>query len=117
MNFDVVVSLPTRQPAGFTQSQFRKLDQVYCLAAREKILTFRSVECDFDEGVASYPYHAAENSPPFLQFVIRKVGPKTTMFELYKHGKGRIAKSGLFERAYEALSEEIDALLERSISP
>jgi hypothetical protein len=111
MSADVVLSLPAQQPAGFTQSQFRKLDQAYCLAAAKKILTYRSVECDFDDGIASYTYYMAENAPPFLQFVIRKVGPKTTMFELYKQGKGRILKSGLFERSYDALREEIETLL------
>lgn len=111
MSSETVISLPAAQPAGFTQSQFRRLDQIYCIAAARKILTYRSVECDFDDGVASYTYHMAENAPPYLQFVIRKVGPKTTMFELYKHGKGRVAKSGLFERSYDALCEEIKILM------
>ena len=98
------------QAAGFTQSQFRKLDQLYCKAASDKTINYRTVECDFDEGVASYTYYITENQPPYLQFVIRKVGPRATMFELYKLGKGRIVKSGIFDRAYERLVTEIDSL-------
>lgn len=99
-----------KQPAGFSQSQFRKLDQLYCRAAANKTLNYRTVECDFDEEVASYTYYISENQPPLLQFVIRKVGPRTTMFELFKQGKGRIMKSGLFDRTYEKLVEEIEVL-------
>jgi hypothetical protein len=33
------------------------------------------------------------------------------MYEVYKDGKGRIAKSGLFEKAFEKLEDEIHALL------
>ena len=85
---------------GFTKGQFRKLDDLYCRAASLKILNYRTVECDFDEEVASYTYHISEHKPPILQFVIRKVGPQTMMYELYKEGKGRIAKSGVFDRAF-----------------
>jgi hypothetical protein len=111
MSFEVIHNLAIHQPAGFTQNQFRKLDQVYCLAAAEKVLTYRSVECDFDEGVASYTYYMAQQSSPYLQFIIRKAGPRTTMFELYKQGKGRITKSSLFDRAYDALRCEIELLI------
>ncbi|MCB1562456.1 MAG: hypothetical protein KDJ75_02685 [Alphaproteobacteria bacterium] len=95
---------------GFTKGQFRKLDDLYCRAASLKILNYRTVECDFDEEVASYTYHISEHKPPILQFVIRKVGPQTMMYELYKEGKGRIAKSGVFDRAFEKLQSEIKDL-------
>ena len=113
MVFEVIHNPAFTQPAGFSQSQFRKLDQLYCSAAAEKCLTYRTVECDFDEGVASYTYYVSSYQAPYLQFITRKVGPRTTMFEVYKQGKGRIAKSGVFDRAYEKLRDEIDALFEK----
>lgn len=97
-------------PSGFTKSQFRKLDGLYLQAAAEKTITYRTVECDFDEGVASYTYYKTASQKPLFQFVIRQVGPRSTMFEVYAHGKGRIAKSGLFQRAFEKLQDEIEAL-------
>ncbi len=110
MTFEVIHNTAFVQPAGFSQHQFRKLDQLYCKAVSEKTLMHRSVECDFDEGVLSYTYYQSTHHAPFLQFVIRKVGPKTTMFEVFKMGKGRIAKSGVFDMAYSRLSYEVDAL-------
>lgn len=101
-------------PSGFTNAQFKKLDGLYLRTAAAHILTYRSVECDFDEGVASYTYYKSEHMSPFLQFVIRKVGPRTTMFELYLQDKGRIAKSGVFDKAFERLAEEIEKLLASS---
>ncbi|MGH1404782.1 MAG: hypothetical protein ACRBDL_11115 [Alphaproteobacteria bacterium] len=112
MTFEVIHNSAFVQPAGFTQAQFRKLDQLYCRAASEKLLTYRTVECDFDQGLATYTYYLNGQDVPYLQFVIRKVGPRTTMFELFKHGKGRIAKSGVFDRTFEKLSAEIDLLSE-----
>lgn len=112
---DKVITIPgfAKQgdhPSGFTQSQFKKLDGLYLQAAAHKTLTYRTVECDFDEGIASYTYYISAQHSPYLQFIIRQVGPRTTMFEVYLQGKGRIAKSGLFERAYERLEQEISAL-------
>ncbi len=86
------------------------LDQLYCLCATYKILTYRTVECNFDDGVASYTYYKSSNQAPYLQFIIRKVGPRSTMFELYKYGKGRIAKSSVFERVYDKLCAEFPSL-------
>ena len=60
----------------------------------------------------SYTYFKSSNQAAYLQFVIRKVGPRTTMFEVYKQGKGRIAKSGVFDRAYDKLCNEVDLLNE-----
>ncbi len=112
MTFEVIHNPAFVQPAGFTQSQFRKLDQLYCRAASEKLLTYRSVECDFDQGLATYTYYLSAQHVPYLQFVIRKVGPQTTMFELFKQSRGRIAKSGVFDRTFDKLSAEIDLLSE-----
>jgi len=115
MTFQVIHNPAFTQPAGFSQNQFKKLDQLYCMAAAERFLNYRTVECDFDEGVASYTYYMAENQSPYLQFIIRKVGPRATMYELYKQGKGRIAKSGIFDRTYDVLKKEIDALIKNGI--
>lgn len=109
MTFKLITNPSFEQISGFSAYQFRKLDALYLQAASRKTLTYRSVECDFDEGIASYTYYASEGRPAALQFVIRRVGPKTQMYEVYKEGKGRIMKSGVFERSYERLAEEIEA--------
>ncbi len=96
--------------SGFTNAQFKALDGLYLQAAGQGVLTYRSVECDFDEGVASYTYYKSEHFAPYLQFVIRRVGPRTTMYEVFMQDKGRIAKSGVFEKAFEKLKSEIDHL-------
>ncbi len=111
MVFEVINNPAFFQPSGFTKAQFRKLDQLYCMAASDKSLTYRTVECDFDEGVAVYTYYKSENHAPYLQFIIRKISHKTTMFELFKQGKGRIAKSGVFDKICERLCSEVDALM------
>ena len=98
-------------PSGFTNAQFKKLDGLYLVAVAQKALAHRTVECDFDEGVASYTYYKAEHQSPYLQFLIRRVGPRTTMYELYLQGKGRIVKSGMFEKAYARLQSEVEVLL------
>lgn len=110
MVFEVINNPAFVQAPGFTQAQFRKLDQVYCAAAAHKTLNYRTVDCDFDEGVATYTYYVSSHHMPYLQFIIRKVGPQTMMYELYKQGKGRIVKSGVFERTYERLCKEIESL-------
>lgn len=110
MSSDVIYSPSFSQPAGFTPAQFRRLDLLYCISASDKVLMHRTVECDFDEGVASYTYYQSAQQAPYLQFFIKKVGPRTTLFEVYKAGKGRIAKSGLFDKAYDILAREIDDL-------
>lgn len=112
MVFDVIHNPAFSQPAGFSQGQFRKLDQLYCAAASKKTLTYRTVDCDFDEGIASYTYYVSTGQAPYLQFIIRKVGPRTTMFEVFKQGKGRIIKSGVFDKVYERLREEVESLSE-----
>ncbi len=110
MTFEVIDNASFYQPAGFTKGQFRKLDQLYSSSASEKIITYRTVDCDFDEGLATYTYYLSGHHTPYLQFVIRKVGPRTTMFELYKHGRGRVVKSSVFDRVFDRLREEVESL-------
>ena len=111
MSFTVITNPSFQVKIGFTAAQFRKLDGLYCRAAAAKVLNYRTVECDFEEEIASYTYYQSPHQPPFLQFIIRRVGPQTMMFELYKQGCGRIVKSGLFDRSFERLEQEIEALL------
>ncbi len=109
-----IIPFSTRSHAsGFTNFQFKRLDALYLHAAAHKALTYRAVDCDFDEGIASYTYFVTEGHAPYLRFIIRKVGPRTTMYEIYLKDKGRITKSGMFEKAFERLQSEINILLER----
>ena len=97
--------------SGFTNSQFKKLDGLYLQASSVKTLTYRTVDCDFDEGIATYTYYKSQHFSPYLSFVIRRVGPRTTMYEVYLQDKGRIVKSGVFEKAFERLQAEVENLL------
>ena len=110
MSFTVISNPAYIANTGFTNAQFKQLDGLYLKAAAEKILNYRTVECNFDEGVASYTYYKAESHSPYLQFLIRKIGPDALMYEVFRQGKGRTAKSGVFDRAYEKLKSEIEAL-------
>jgi hypothetical protein len=110
MSFEVITNPSFQAKTGFTQAQFKKLDDLYCRAASEKVLNFRTVECDFEEGVASYTYYKTKEQPPMLQFVIRRVGPKTMMYEVFRQGGGKVFQSGVFDRAFEKLKNEIAAL-------
>ena len=65
------------------------------------------MDVDFDEGLAEYAYYKSAYQPPVLRFAIRHVGPRAVMYEVWKEGKGRIMKSGLFDRAYERLAAEV----------
>ncbi|HCQ71069.1 MAG: hypothetical protein CL570_07335 [Alphaproteobacteria bacterium] len=110
MTFRVIDNPSHKAHAGFKAHQFRMLDALYLQGVSQKTLSYRTVECDFDAGTASYTYYKSQQSQPFLQFIIRKVGPHTVHFELYKTQKGRIAKSGLFERTYNKLVSELESL-------
>ncbi len=110
MAFEVITNPQYSTKTGFTQGQFKRLDDLYCRSASAKILTYRTVECDFDEGVASYTYYKAQSETPYLQFVLRRVGPKDMMYEVFKQGEGKIFQSGIFDRAYEVLREQIENL-------
>lgn len=102
-----------RRASGFTNAQFKKLDGLYLKAASEKALSYRTVDCDFDEGVAAYTYYKSRYHAPYLQFVIRRVGPRATMYEVFLQGKGRVAKSGEFAKAYAKLAAAVERLLEK----
>ncbi len=111
MSIEYFINRDPNQSSGFTQNQFKKLDALYLTAAAHKVLYNRAVDCDLDEGIARFTYYKTEHSAPILQFIIHRVGPRTNMFELYKEGKGRILKSGMFDRVYDKLREEIEALI------
>lgn len=111
MSFEVINNPAFQVRVGFTNAQFKKLDDLYCRAAAHKTLNNRAVDCDFDEGYACYTYFKTHAQAPYLQFFIKKVGPKTMMYEVYKHGQGRIAKSGVFAYAFEKLRSEIQELM------
>lgn len=99
--------------SGFKNAQFKMLAGLFSRAASQKALFDIAVDVDFDEGLCTFTYYQSNNYVPYLQFVIRRVGPNTDMYELYKEGKGRIAKSGLFERTYERLEAEIQELMDQ----
>lgn len=107
MTFSVISNPSYHSKIGFTQAQFKKLDDLYCRSASLKILNYRTVDCDFEEGLATYTYYKTAHHKPFLQFVIRRVGPRDLMYEVFMEGRGRIAQSGLFERAFEKLQDMI----------
>lgn len=111
MTFGIIDNPKFEAQSGFTNTQFKALDDLYCRAAAQKVLKYRTVECDFDEGMACYTYYKAEHCPPVFEFVISKVGPKTLMYEVYAKGRGRIAKSGVFTIAFEKLRKEIEDLM------
>ncbi len=94
--------------AGFSNAQFKKLDALFLRAASQKIIVHRTVDCDFDEGVATFCYHKSLYHPALFKFIIRRASPNAVMYELWKAGKGRIAKSGLFERVFSRLETEIE---------
>lgn len=101
--------------SGFTTGQFQKIDGLFLRAAQKNVLTHRTVQCDFERGIATYTYYKSEHHAPLYQFVIQRVGPRTQMYEVFKQGKGKIAKSGVFDLAYEALRAEIENLIETSV--
>ncbi|MGQ0527909.1 MAG: hypothetical protein ACT4OY_07795 [Alphaproteobacteria bacterium] len=110
MSFTVITNPSFAASSGFTQSQFKKLDDLYCRAAAAKVLTYRTVDCDFEAGVACYTYYQSQAHAPCLTFKIIRMGPKDMMYEVYKQGQGRIAKSGIFDRAFKSLRDEINKL-------
>jgi hypothetical protein len=110
MSANVIDYPALRQICGFTNAQFKKIDRLYCHAASGGTLNFRTVNCDFEKGIAIFTFCKTQNHPPYLSFVIKKVGANSVMFELYREEKGRIAKSGAFDRVLDVLREEILAL-------
>lgn len=113
MSFDVIDNPRFKEKirkSGFSNAQFKKLDGLYLQAAARKILNHRTVQCDFDEGIFEYNYYKSPQHPACFRFVIRRVGPRTDMYELWQQDKGKIMQSGLFERVHDRLSEELSAL-------
>ena len=102
-----------RARSGFKNAEFRLLAGLFSRAASAKALMDMAVDVDFEEGTCTISYYKTRYEP-YLSFVIRHVGPKTTMYEVYRAEKGQLAKSGLFQRAYERLNEEIEALMPAS---
>ncbi len=103
-----VINYPEIQRiCGFTNGQFKRLDGLFCQAASTGVLNYRSVDCDFETGVATFTFRRNELHPPCLSFIIRRSGPGAVMYELFKEKKGRIARSGNFERVIERLATEI----------
>lgn len=100
-----------RARSGFKNSEFKMLAGLFSRAASARALYDIGVDVDFDEGVCTFTYFRTNNYQPYLQFVIRRVGPHTDMYELYREGKGRLVKSGLFARVYERLEAEVEALI------
>lgn len=101
----------TRRSSGFRNSEFKMLAGLYSRAASVRALYDMAVDVDFDEGVCKITYFKSNNYRPSFQFVIRRVGPFTDMYEVYQEGRGRIVRSGLFRRAYERLEDEILSLM------
>lgn len=98
------------EKAGFTRFQFQRLDGLYLRAVQAKVLNCRAVDCDFDAGVCTFTYAKTDHHPPMFQFIIRQVGPSQVMYELFQDGKGRAFKSGLFDRVFGKLEDELTAL-------
>ncbi len=112
MVFEVINNPHYSPKMGFTKAQFRTLDDLYCRAVEKKMLSYRTVECDFEEGYASYTYYKSEYHAPLFRFMIRKIGPKTLQYEVYKQGVGLLIKSSLFDRAFEKLQGALETSLE-----
>jgi hypothetical protein len=102
--------------SGFRNAEFRRLAGLFSRSSLRKLIYDMAVDVDMDEGVCQFSYYRTANSPAYLTFVVRHVGPRTDMYELWIAGRGRIEKSGLFDRTFERLEEEIDALDPRSES-
>jgi hypothetical protein len=103
----------TRQ-SGFRNAEFRQLAGLFSRASLRKLIYDMAVDVDMDEGVCQFSYYRTAGSPAWLTFVVRHVGPRTDMYELWMAGRGRIEKSGHFVRTFERLEAEIETLDPRS---
>jgi hypothetical protein len=113
MSFQVIDNpdyISKNRNSGFTNCQFKKLDALFLKYASLKLLNYRGVQCDFEEGVFEYHYHKTRHHPALYTFIIRRVGPRTTMYEVWLLDKGRVFKSGLFDRALNKLESELETL-------
>lgn len=96
--------------AGFKNAEFRLLAGLFSRAASAKALLDMAVDVDFDEGTCTISYYKTRYQP-YLSFVVRHVGPRSVMYEVYKADKGQLIKSGLFQRAYERLDAEVTEMI------
>lgn len=100
----------------FTAAQFQKIDGLFLRAASVKALNHRTVECDFNSGVATYSYFKQEGGLAELWFVVsKKDGPPYMMYEVYKRGGRQLAHTGVFDTAYERLRTEIEKFIDNSL--
>jgi hypothetical protein len=100
--------------SGFRNAEFKRLAGLFSRSSLRKLVYDMAVDVDMEEGVCQFSYFRTPNSPAYLTFIVRHVGPRANMYELWCHGRGRIEKSGLFDRTFERLEQEIDALDPRS---
>jgi len=107
--------VPRKGPSGFKNAEFRQLAGLFSRAASVKALNDMSVDVDFEEGVCMLSYYKTGQRQPLYTFFARQVGPRTTMYELWQQGKGRIEKSGLFERPFERLEREVETLIKNTL--
>lgn len=96
--------------SGFRNHEFKHLAGLFSWGSSRKLLFDMAVDVDFEEKTCTVTYYRSNAYVPYLQFIVRQVGPKTDMYELYMEEKGRIMKSGLFSRAYERLKSEVESL-------
>ena len=99
---------------GFKNHEFKKLAGLYRLGASAKALHDMAVDVDFEEKTCMVTYYQSNMHIPSLQFIVKQVGPRTIMYELFKHEKGRIAKSELFDRVFQRLEQEIMDIIEEN---
>ena len=99
---------------GFKNYEFKQLAGLYSRGSSAKVLYDMAVDVDFEKKTCMVTYFQSATRHPFLQFIISQPGPNTLMYEVYKQDKGRIAKSGLFERAFEKLESEISELIDNA---
>lgn len=117
MSFQVIDNpdyLKFKDKSGFKNHEFKQLAALFSRGASHKIMYDMGVDVDFEDSVCTFVYYRSSAYIPYLQFIVRQVGPRTTMYEVWKEGKGRIAKSGMFSRAYDKLEQEIQDLIDES---
>lgn len=111
MQDNVISVLNASEKRGLSRFQFQKLDAVFLRASSEGALRIRTVDCDLEEGRVEIALSKSPQHTPVIAFVAQKVGPRTTMYELYMEGKGRVEKSALFDRVYERYRDEVDQII------